>query len=54
MWQNLALSTIGGLTVATLLTLSVTPILYMLAERGRAKARSFTAWVGRLWHELPA
>jgi HAE1 family hydrophobic/amphiphilic exporter-1 len=54
MWQNLALSTIGGLTVATLLTLSVTPILYMLAERGRARARGLAGWVGRLWRELPA
>ncbi|MGD8329326.1 MAG: efflux RND transporter permease subunit [Acidobacteriota bacterium] len=54
MWSNLALSTIGGLTVATLLTLSVTPILYLLAERGRARARRFVAWVGRVWKELPA
>jgi HAE1 family hydrophobic/amphiphilic exporter-1 len=30
MWANLALSTIGGLTVATLLTLSVTPVLATL------------------------
>jgi multidrug efflux pump subunit AcrB len=54
MWSNLALSTIGGLTVATILTLSVTPILYLLVERGRAHARRFTAWVGRVWKELPA
>lgn len=54
MWSNLALSTIGGLTVATLLTLSVTPILYLLAERGRAAARRLTTWVGRIWKELPA
>lgn len=54
MWSNLALSTIGGLTVATLLTLSVTPILYLLVERGRARARRFTAWVGKVWRELPA
>ena len=54
MWTNLALSTIGGLTVATLLTLSVTPILYLLVERGRAKARQFSRWLGRVWSELPA
>jgi len=54
MWTNLALSTIGGLTVATILTLSVTPILYLLAERGRAKARTFSRWVGKIWRELPA
>lgn len=54
MWTNLALSTIGGLTVATILTLSVTPILYLLAERGRAKARRFSRWVGKVWKELPA
>ena len=54
MWSNLALSTIGGLTVATLLTLSVTPILYLLVERGRATARRLTTWVGRIWKELPA
>ncbi len=54
MWSNLALSTIGGLTVATLLTLSVTPILYLLVERGRARARRFSAWVGKVWKELPA
>jgi len=54
MWTNLALSTIGGLTVATILTLSVTPILYLLVERGRAHARRFTVWVGKVWKELPA
>jgi len=54
MWSNLALSTIGGLTVSTLLTLSVTPILYLLAERGRARARRFVTWVGKVWRELPA
>jgi len=54
MWSNLALSTIGGLTVATILTLSVTPILYLLAERARAHARRFAAWVGKVWKELPA
>lgn len=54
MWSNLALSTIGGLAAATILTLSVTPILYLLVERGRARARRFTAWVGEVWKELPA
>jgi HAE1 family hydrophobic/amphiphilic exporter-1 len=54
MWTNLALSTIGGLTVATLLTLSVTPILYLLAERARARARRFADWVAKVWKELPA
>jgi HAE1 family hydrophobic/amphiphilic exporter-1 len=54
MWSSLALSTIGGLTLATVFTLSVTPILYLLAERGRATARRFTTWVGRIWKELPA
>ena len=52
MWTNLALSTIGGLTAATILTLSVTPILYLLAERGRAKARTFSSWVGKIWREV--
>ena len=54
MWSNLALSTIGGLTVATILTLSVTPVLYLLVERGRARARRFAAWMGKVWRELPA
>ena len=54
MWSSLALSTIGGLSVATLLTLSVTPILYLLVERGRGKARSFVRWLSNIWKELPA
>ena len=54
MWSSLALSTIGGLTAATILTLSVTPLLYTLVENGRARARSFTAWLGKVWRELPA
>ena len=54
MWSSLALSTIGGLTAATILTLSVTPVLYTLVESGRSRARSFTVWLGKVWRELPA
>lgn len=52
-WSSLALATIGGLTAATLLTLTLTPVLYYLVERGRAIGRRLASRVGRVWHALP-
>lgn len=52
-WGSLALSAIGGLTAATVLTLTVTPVLYLLAERGRGRAQSLARRIARVWRELP-
>lgn len=53
-WGSLALSTIGGLTASTLLTLTLTPVLYLLAERAQRRARRLTRRVARVWRALPA
>lgn len=52
-WGSLALSAIGGLSAATVLTLTVTPVLYLLAERWRGRAVSLRRRVARVWRELP-
>ncbi len=53
-WGTLALSTIGGLAASTLLTLTVTPILYLLTERWRMRGGEFVRRATRIWHSLPA
>jgi HAE1 family hydrophobic/amphiphilic exporter-1 len=53
-WGTLALSTIGGLTASTLLTLTLTPILFLLAERWRLRAGALGRRVVRVWRSLPA
>ncbi|NKB88261.1 MAG: MMPL family transporter [Acidobacteria bacterium] len=53
-WGTLALSTIGGLTASTLLTLTLTPVLFLLAERWRARAQNFGRRVVGIWRSLPA
>lgn len=53
-WTTLALSTIGGLTASTLLTLTLTPILYLLAERWRQRAGAFSRHMAAVWRSLPA
>ena len=53
-WTTLALSTVGGLTVSTLLMLTLTPMLYLLAERWRQRAGGFVGRVTRIWRALPA
>ena len=52
-WGSLALSTIGGLTASTFLTLTLTPILYLLAERWRQRAGGLTRRTVRIWRSLP-
>ncbi len=52
-WGTLALSTIGGLTASTLLTLTVTPILYLMAERWRGRAGGLARRVVDTWQSLP-
>lgn len=42
-WENLALSTIGGLTSSTVLTLSAIPAFYWMFTR-------WGWWTARLWH----
>ncbi|MFQ5744109.1 MAG: efflux RND transporter permease subunit [Acidobacteriota bacterium] len=51
-WSDLALATIGGLSAATLLTLTVIPVLYLLAERARAGSRQAFCHVRRIWRSL--
>ena len=53
-WGTLALSTIGGLTASTLLTLTLTPILFLLAERWRQRASALGRRVVGVWRSLPA
>jgi len=53
-WGTLALSTIGGLTASTLLTLTLTPVLFLLAERWRRRAGAFGHRIARIWRSLPA
>jgi HAE1 family hydrophobic/amphiphilic exporter-1 len=52
-WSNLALATIGGLSAATILTLTVIPVFYLLAERSRAKGRLMGARIAQIWRSLP-
>jgi len=52
-WSNLALATIGGLSAATVLTLTVIPVLYLLAERARGGGRRMGARVVEIWRSLP-
>jgi HAE1 family hydrophobic/amphiphilic exporter-1 len=52
-WSTLALATIGGLSAATILTLTVIPVLYLLAERSRAIGRRGGAGIVRIWRSLP-
>ena len=53
-WGTLALSTIGGLTASTFLTLALTPVLYLLAERGRRVALALGRQVVDAWRATPA
>ena len=52
-WSNLALATIGGLSAATVLTLTVIPVLYLLAERARGGGRRIGAQIAQIWRSLP-
>jgi len=52
-WSSLALATIGGLSAATVLTLTVIPVLYLLAERARGGGRRMGARVVEIWRSLP-
>jgi len=52
-WGTLALSTIGGLTASTLLTLTVTPVLYLLAERWRGSVGGAAGRIVETWRSLP-
>jgi HAE1 family hydrophobic/amphiphilic exporter-1 len=52
-WSNLALATIGGLSAATVLTLTVIPVLYLLAERARGGGRRVGAQIVQIWRSLP-
>ena len=52
-WSNLALATIGGLSAATVLTLTVIPVLYLLAERARGGGRRVGARIVHIWRSLP-
>lgn len=53
-WGSLALSTIGGLTASTLLTLTLTPVLYLLVERARRAGGRLARRTARVWRTLPA
>jgi HAE1 family hydrophobic/amphiphilic exporter-1 len=53
LWSNLALATIGGLSAATMLTLTVIPVLYLLAERARGGGRRLGAQMVQIWRSLP-
>jgi multidrug efflux pump subunit AcrB len=53
LWSNLALATIGGLSAATVLTLTVIPVLYLLAERARGGGRRLGAQMVQIWRSLP-
>ncbi len=52
-WSNLALATIGGLSAATVLTLTVIPVLYLLAERVRAAGGRMGSRIVQIWRLLP-
>jgi HAE1 family hydrophobic/amphiphilic exporter-1 len=53
LWSNLALATIGGLSAATVLTLTVIPVLYLLAERGRVAGGRMGSRIVQIWRLLP-
>ena len=53
LWSNLALATIGGLSAATVLTLTVIPVLYLLAERARGRSRQAGTRIVQIWRSLP-
>ena len=51
-WGSLALSSIGGLSASILLTLTLTPALYLLAERWRARGGAWAARLAWRWRTL--
>jgi HAE1 family hydrophobic/amphiphilic exporter-1 len=53
-WGTLALSTIGGLSASTVLTLTLTPILFLLAEQWRERTAALGRRVVRIWQSTPA
>ncbi len=53
-WGTLALSTIGGLSASTVLTLTLTPVLFLLAEQWRERTAAVGRRVVRIWQSTPA